>query len=76
MGVGDTCHSAMAIYNMTRTREPDRVRGSQDNLQAAAACRTNEEAARFFSHLGNGGAMKYERQVFAGLYQYHHVRAY
>ncbi|CAO2170360.1 unnamed protein product [Urochloa humidicola] len=39
-------------------------RGILDNLLA-----DNEEAARFFSHLGDGVAIDYERQVFAGLYQ-------
>nr|AGT16060.1 Protein of unknown function DUF247 [Saccharum hybrid cultivar R570] len=29
----------------------------------------DDEAARFFSHLGDGGVMNYERQVFSGLYQ-------
>ncbi|KAL6615088.1 hypothetical protein ACP70R_037358 [Stipagrostis hirtigluma subsp. patula] len=28
----------------------------------------SKEAARFFSHLGDGSAMDYDRQVFAGLY--------
>ncbi|KAK3151797.1 hypothetical protein QOZ80_3AG0250670 [Eleusine coracana subsp. coracana] len=39
-------------------------RGILDNLLA-----NHEEAARFFSHLGEGGAMNYDQHVFAGLYE-------
>ncbi|KAL5221703.1 hypothetical protein ABZP36_026416 [Zizania latifolia] len=41
-----------------------RRRGVLESLLA-----DDEEAARFFSHLGDGGAMNYNRQAFSGLYE-------
>ncbi|KAL6597886.1 hypothetical protein ACP70R_046691 [Stipagrostis hirtigluma subsp. patula] len=41
-----------------------RRRGILGNLLA-----DDEEAARFLSHLGDGSAMNYDRQVFAGIYE-------